>query len=256
MISKSQANLFKNAVFMHLDNHIKVKAPLPISWECQYCYENHSMNLLENVAKVEMNYNATIAQPHLALLDEKENIVIAIDFPSKKLPANAALIYIENYIIYIQILLDKKSDIKNIGEMIYSPSFVSLCLNPSCPDCGKHLHKKQIIVATTDCWSCEAPMKFAYWTAGGRYGTPADFDAADIEFAASKGVRFTSQHSPFQNEYNANTCNSCGKHIGDFYLHDYYGSVPAETFEVGYYCVNCTEAVLDMYKEPDGNDAD
>jgi len=255
MITKSQAKLFKNALFAHLDNHIKRNAPFHISWECHYCDEKHSKNLLENIARVEMDYDATIAQPHLALLDEKENIVIAIHIPSKKLPAGEyATIYTENDIIYIQLLPEKNSSPDNIGEELHSPSFVSLCFNPACPHCGNHMHKKQIIVATIDCWHCKSNMKFAYWTAGGRHGTPADFDVADIELAASKGVHFSIQHSPIQNEYYANTCTTCGSFMGDMFVHDYYGSVPAETFEAGYHCMNCNQPVFDMNQEPDNDD--
>ncbi|MFT3932830.1 MAG: hypothetical protein QM726_04365 [Chitinophagaceae bacterium] len=240
MLTKSQATKLKKAVFALLEDHIIRKAPIVINWQCEYCYETHTLNLLDKAVSVKIDYDATIAQPPIALLDEKENMVIAIDIPYKKTPAEeASIIYNENEIVYIQLKPEKNQSLENIYAIITSPFFVSLCFNPTCPDCGQHLHKKEIIVATIECWACSAPMQLAYWTAGGRNGTSADFNETDLELAKSKGVIFTRRHSPFASDYDANTCGSCGKHVGEGYVHNYYYSTPAQTFEAGYHCMNC-----------------
>lgn len=255
MITKTQAKLFRNAAFALIDKHIGNKTPIQISWSCQLCNELHSMNLLDKIVKVVMDYDASFAQPDLALLDQNENIAIAIGIPLKKKRSNdLSLIYTENDCVYIQFDLEKNNNIEDIEKILSLPSVVSLCFSPKCPRCGTHMYKKQIIVVNTECWSCDSPMKIAYMTAGGKNETSAFFDATDLALAESKGVHFSIRQSPIQGEYHANTCTSCGKHTGDFHMHNYYDIVPVETFDAGYYCMKCTEPIYDENEPIDNED--
>ena len=97
------------------------------------------------------------------------------------------------------------------------------------------------------CWKCSAVMKVAGIEKAGHTGGPAEFSDEEIEIARGKGVNIREQYSKTMNEkYLANTCR-CGAFVGEHYLFtDYiapasYGSLPSQSFEIGYHCENCIE---------------
>ena len=74
------------------------------------------------------------------------------------------------------------------------------------------------------CWKCKQQMKVAlirgdFEKRGGSTSGPKTFTSEEIEIASSKGVFMNEQYSGSINDsYLANTCNSCGSFVGEFFL--------------------------------------
>lgn len=240
--------LFKNLLGDKIKQHITSQTPLPISWECKYCYDRHSGNLLKKATSVRVEHNLTICQPDIALFATDGSVFAVIEVVVTHKPEESVLkFYNENNIILIQINLTSDVDIENLDSKIANPDFVATCFNPKCKRCGQYQQKTKMTVIDGPCWKCGAKMKVAMvhgtQLSGGSHIGPDRFTKKEIEFATSKGVLIRKQYSRTVNQkYLANTCTKCGTFVGDHYLFTSYcapaayGELPSTEYEIGFHC--------------------
>jgi hypothetical protein len=229
--------------------------PLRFSWDCSHCNSVHLGNLLKRAKTVEVEYDLVTCRPDLALLDAEGRVVVAIEIVVTHAPEEAAQkFYKDNNIVLVRIDLKSEEDLMKIGAKVGHPDYVSICFNPSCKKCGKHLQKKLMTVIDGPCWKCGSDMKIAYISSGsggmirgsGQHLSPSEFEPEEISFARSKGVVLKNKYSNVtHSSYLANSCMKCGRFAGDFHLFSQYiapacyGELPSQTFEIGYHCEEC-----------------
>lgn len=254
---------FKNLLADKLQQHISTQTPLPISWLCKYCYDPHSGNLLKKIKSVKVEYNLTVCQPDIALLDNDDNVFAVVEVVVTHKPEeNVIKYYTENNIILVQINLKSDKDIDDLEQKISKPDFVGTCFNPKCDKCGNYKHITRMIIVDGCCWKCKSKMKVAcIMNDMGRGGTivgPEEFSPQEVEFAQSKGAIIKYNFSQTQRrKYLSNTCPKCGRFIGEFYLFTQYGQ-PADcgelSYDIGYHCDYCINEAHKKEMEDDGDD--
>lgn len=258
---------FKNLVADKIRKQIENNLPLPLSWHCRYCGEKHTGNLLKKIRDAKVEYNLTVCQPDIALIDGENKVFAAIEIVVTHKPEESTLqFYSDNNIILIQINLTSDQDIDLIDSKLSNPDFVSTCFNPACKTCGSYQQKKIMTIIDGPCWKCDSIMKVAaISSSNGGYVRkcsnnlrPGDFTEEEIAFALSKGVILKEQFSRTVNDsYVANTCGKCGAFAGDFYLFTQYiapagyGGLPSQRFPIGYRCERCDNLNHEGSKEKD-----
>jgi hypothetical protein len=244
---------FKNLLVNKLNKHIENKTLLEFNWECEFCFEYHSGNLLKKIKTVKLEYYLKECRPDIALIDFNDNVFAVIEIVVTHKPEEKVIeFYKKNEIILIQINLKSDEDINQVNEKINAPDIVKTCFNPKCKNCDNFLHKTKMTIINGDCWKCKKSMKVAVVEGGivrgGNCVGPEKFSNQEIEFATSKGVIIKKHYSKtVKEEYLANTCLNCGNFAGEFYLFtEYlapasYGELTSESFNVGYNCNSCVK---------------
>lgn len=244
---------FKNLLAASLQQHIISQTPLPILWSCKFCHDPHSGNLLKKIKSVNIEYNLTVCQPDIALLDYYDNVFAVIEVVVTHKPEeNTLKYYAENNIIMIQINLKSDKDIDDLEAKISFPDYVSTCFNPKCKKCGHYQQITRMIIVDGFCWKCNSEMKVAAIVGdmerGGSTAGPDDFSSKEVEFAKSKGAIIKYHYSKTeQRKYLANTCPKCGRFAGNFFLFSQYiqpadvGELSSESFDIGFHCDYCIE---------------
>lgn len=246
---------FKNLLADKIQKYIITKTPLHFSWNCEFCGEKHSGNLLKKIKNVKIEHNLTVCKPDIALLEDNEKVFCVIEvIVTHKPEKNALKYYKDNNIILIQINLTSDKDIDELDNKISQPSKVETCFNPKCNSCGHYQSKKIMTIIDGACWKCDNIMKIATISTssggsvrgGGNHLAPSKFTLDEINFAKSKGVVLKTQYcKTVQGKYVANSCTKCGSFAGDFHLFiEYiapasYGELPSQAFEIGYHCDHC-----------------
>lgn len=244
---------FKNLLFKYIEERIQTNTPLKFSWECKYCHESHSGNLLKNIKSVKLEHNLNICKPDIALLDKDNKVFAVIEVVVTHKPEEEVLkFYSVNNIILIQINLTSDKDIDELENKISNPDIVYTCFNPKCVKCGYYLHKTKMTIIEGNCWKCNSKMKVAIVEGGedreSSHAGPDKFTKQEIDFAKNKGVIIKEHYSKTASEkYLANTCGNCGTFIGKFLIFSDYiapamhGDFPYETYHIGYHCDHCFE---------------
>jgi hypothetical protein len=234
---------FKKMLLDKIKNCISNKLPINMTWKCNHCHEEHGGNLLKRAFDVKDEYDMETCKPDIALFDEKRNVFAVIEIIVTHEPEDTAINYYKtNNIILIQIRLDSEDDLENIDGKIEKPSEVDFCVNPKCSNCGSYMLKKNLIVVTNNCYSCEKPMKICYIDKSFIIKSPSSFNDKEINLAKSKGVMLKMCFSQTSQEtYLANKCPNCWAFIGDFYLHDYISEHNKQIYFAGYYCDKCDD---------------
>jgi len=248
---------FKNLLADKLRQHITTQTPLPISWQCEYCYDGHTGNLLKKIKAVKVEHNMTVCQPDIALFDGDDKVFAAVEIVVTHKPEeNVLKFYHDNNIILIQINLTSDKDIDELENKIAKPDFVGTCFNPKCKTCGHYQQKTTMTIVDGPCWKCGSTMKVAVVEGGMERGGSSsgadEFTSQEIEFAKSKGAIIKVHYSKTMHEkYLANTCTKCGTFAGNFYLFTQYlqpasmGELPSETYDMGYHCDHCIEVAFE-----------
>jgi Competence protein CoiA-like family len=252
---------FKNLLLNKLNRHLENKTILEFNWECEYCFDYHSGNLLKKIKTVKLEYYLKECRPDIALLDFNDKVFAIIEIVVTHKPEEKVIeFYKKNEIILIQINLKSDEDINQVDEKINTPDIVKTCFNPKCKICNNFLHKTKMTIVDGDCWKCKKTMKVAVVEGGlersGSCVGPEKFSKKEIEFATSKGVIIREHYSNVVKEkYLANTCSSCGTFAGNFYLYKEYfspaqtGELDSVTYDVGHNCNNCVKIIESNKKE-------
>lgn len=123
-------NTFKIKTLEYLNEIISKGLPLNINWKCNYCNNEHNLNLIGfSEAKVEFNMKECI--PDIALFDRNGRIVMVIEIVYKHPPEDKVIkFYKNNKIILNQIIIYSEDDLINVENKIKNPSSVDLCIKP------------------------------------------------------------------------------------------------------------------------------
>lgn len=239
---------FKCLLAEKIKSHLQTSEPMPICWECDFCGEEHSGNLLKKVVGVKVECHLGDCQPDIVLFDAQNKPFAVIEVVVTHKPdENVLKFYRCNNIILLQINLTSESDIDCLNDKISRPDIVETCYNPRCGICGGFMQKKKMLVIDGPCWKCHRTMKIAVISTGiGGILKPSKFTDCDTSFAKSKGVLLKTRYSKtVAGKYTANTCGRCGAFAGDFFLFtEYiapagYGDLPEREFDMGFYCAKC-----------------
>jgi hypothetical protein len=119
---------FKEILVKKIKNYIEKKNSINMKWECNYCDEEHSGNLLKKTYFVKMEHDLKKCRPDIALFDKNQNVYAVIEIVVEHKPEQSTLdFYNENNIILIQYNLTSDEDIKNMDNIIKEPNHVANC---------------------------------------------------------------------------------------------------------------------------------
>ncbi len=248
---------FKNLLASKVEQHLESKKALPISWLCEYCFSNHSGDLLKKIKSVKIEHNLIACKPDIALLGNDGNVHAVIEVVVTHKPEESALKYYQaNNIVLIQINVTSDKDIDDLENKISNPDIVRACFNPKCEDCGNHKHKVQMTIVDGFCWKCGAAMKAAIIEDG--QDRDVEFTNEEIQFAKSKDAIIQLHYSQtVHRKYLANSCTSCDAFVGNHYLDEQFlepamrGEYEFETYDISYYCNYCLNSGEGYTKEFD-----
>ena len=182
---------FKLLLLQHIRDSIANKTPINIEWECTYCHEKHTGNLIQYIANAQEEYQMENCRADIALLGKESKPIAVIEIVVTHKPEEAALAYYkENKIILIQIELDSDEDLYNIETKTNKPSSIDYCFNPQCPNIGGYIYYRKPSLFKKKCGihfmlTCYAEVVHYF---GSFHST--DLTDKEIEFAYKNGVRF------------------------------------------------------------------
>ncbi len=236
--------LFKTKLYKIIKKSIQTKKDLLISWDCNFCAETHSGNLLKKVRNIKKDYVYNNVNLDIAFFDDKNRLFMAINIIKSDREINKK----ENNIIFLYI----KSDINykdlehSILNKLKTPYYVDFCFSPKCKKCNSYMQKRFLKVIDSKCWKCNAPIKIAVVEILGNDNPPENFTQDDIQLAISKNVFLKKQYSKtIKRTYLANTCKTCNSFIGSHFLFTeyvapaFYGELKMNTYHSGYVCPKC-----------------
>ncbi len=254
---------FKQLFFQKIVRLLRGDGDLPVKWNCSYCDQIHTGNLLKTASDVRMEYDIGVCQPDIALFDIKGNLILVIEVVVTHQPEEAAKKYYnDNGIGLVEIHLMSDQDLCIIDQDLLVPTAVNLCRNPKCAICGQYMAQMRIAIYRTICWKCRTVMNAVIAHDPYRLqGNPISLTKEEFEFARTKGVILKEQHSNIiHDKYVASTCPRCHRFIGDYYAVEQYGEsnydgsrekylqdrkhgFKSGIYHTGYYCEECDKAV-------------
>jgi len=182
---------FKLLLLQHIKKHIADKSPINIEWECIYCHEKHTGNLIQYVANAQDEYQMEKCRADIALLGQEGKPIAVVEIVVTHKPEEATLLYYkENKIILIQIELDSEEDLYNIGAKLNKPTSIDYCFNPKCPNIGEYIYNRRAITFNKQCnfhimRTCIAEINHYFGSLNS-----TDFTDEEIELAKKNNVKF------------------------------------------------------------------
>lgn len=180
---------FKKNLTNLLNSHLSEKKELIINWNCVACTGQNQANLLTKVTSAREEYNLSVCQPDIALLDSDDNVIAVIEIVVTHSPEEEAVQYYqENEIILVQINLSSDEDLSRIEEKINYPDIIDYCLSPRCLHAERYAIKRVVFAYIDKCNRCfaqrhrfkiEANCAFGIWQT-------LDFIDDEIELVKSK----------------------------------------------------------------------
>lgn len=242
---------FKSKCAEYIREKMSAKAELFFEWECKKCDENHRGNLLKKAVRVEEEYDLEVCKPDIALLDDAGKVIIVIEVVVSHKPEPVVLQYYEeNKIACLQIKVEEFKDCEKIEHKLSCPTEVNLCVNPSCPNCGKAMYRAKLVTVVTKCYKCSNDIRIAMKVAANNVQSPMYFSEKEVAIARSLGAKIEWRYSQTRKDnYFANVCGYCNAIIGDFYMHEYYHLPHEKEVNLGNVCFRCAEEKVRMKQE-------
>ncbi len=233
----------KKLLYNRIEKQIKHAKALPIKWECVYCREEHSGNLLKKASTVTLETKIGDCRPDLIISDADGKPLAFIEIVVTHEPEENVVEYCNNNkITLVYFKIRNARDLLALDiETPLRPRFVDLCRNPQCDICGSVLTKAELHIINTSCRRCGFDMKTAVVSSCGNIAGPEVLSTEHIKMAEDEGVYISHQYShTSQRSYYANTCPSCGTFIGAPYLR-YFSALIREKqgHEVENVCMKC-----------------
>ncbi len=133
---------FKERCVEVINKFILSQKDLFFVWRCKKCTGQHRTNLLENVSKVELEYDLKVCRPDIALLDSNDKLIVVIEIIVTHNPEPKVMQYYEdNNIICLLVNINDFQDCENIQSKLSHPTEtllpISSCnvkLKPSKPN--------------------------------------------------------------------------------------------------------------------------
>lgn len=250
---------FKNRAFRLLQDYLKRNNPLPLSWECDFCRDRHTGNLLRRANQVELEYDLREVRPDIALVDTLGRVYAVIEVVVTHEPGENALEYYrKNDIHVVEVHLKSDLDLGKVELKLARPTHVGFCPNPQCEFCNHHMNKVSlVIIIDARCWRCGDPVKLAVLRAvssvhgnatfylGVDDAHSLNFNKEEVELAKQMGVVLTPDKGDTFLTWGEkrSTCTTCKAPVGAHYLGDYLkdayaGKLEYKITDASYECVN------------------
>lgn len=258
---------------------------LLVEMNCNECPDDHTYDLVQNVATIEASPHLGGIYPDLVCYDLHGEPVTFVEVvltnePSEQVRQYAVKHGINLYEVHLkkvaaqswervekrkarreaQEALAVKRRLQDLGAgKIRIDEHNQLCLRPRCDDCEAPLPERTILISVTNCWKCEASVTAATGAiSGSRWGDgglePSSFTKAEQEFAASHGAILQRRFSATLGAKDVyNVCPQCDRIQGNWYFyadpyHDRYMIQKAERKAYGP-CDRCAERTCPTHGE-------
>lgn len=148
--SESDIHKFaKQGVCDILHSAIENRHDLFISWTCPKCGMDFKANLLTRAKSVVMEKNLGEAQADVALLDENENVIFAIEIVyTHDVESKTLEFYEDNRIVLIRIVIRSAEDCNDLMHKLQYPDSVNVCFKANCTNCQSQQQFRKIIKIT------------------------------------------------------------------------------------------------------------
>ena len=183
---------FKLLLLQYIKQHIADDTLINIEWECNYCHEKHTGNLVQCATDAIDEFHMEKCRADIALLGQEGKPYAVIEIIVTHKPEEATIeFYKNNKISLIQIELDSDDDLDNVEAKISKPASIDYCFNYKCPNIGNYAFQRDIKVIVKNCGHFHQMLSLEagiFHNFGAIF--PTDFTDEEIEFAKSKGVIF------------------------------------------------------------------
>lgn len=242
---------FKNRLAETIEQYLSDSKELILSWECSYCYRDHTGNLIKTARRVALEHWLGECRPDVALLNDSGKLVAAIEVVVTHRPEESVReFYRQNKIVLIELHLKSETDLDNVIEKLANADVVDVCLNGGrCPKCFYFQQPIVMRIIDVSCHSCNSKIRVPFIEgdhARGSHIGPDGFSQEERELAKSHGAKIEWQYSRTLNtKYWAATCGRCNKFVGRNYLFTSYvslanyGEYQSTEIPLGYFCENC-----------------
>ena len=120
-----------------------------ISWTCPKCGMEFKANLLTRAKSVVMEKNLGEAQADVALLDENEKVMFAIEIVyTHDVESKTLEFYEDNRVVLIRIVIRSAEDCNDLMHKLQYPDSVNVCFKANCPNCQSQQQFRKIIKIT------------------------------------------------------------------------------------------------------------
>ncbi len=211
----------KRAALKAVRDRIKRREPVRVTWKCEHCREQHTIEIGETAVKCVAEYRMSGARADIALLGPRQELLAVIEVVVTHKPTEGVRdVYKKKAALLVEMMFRDDRELAVFGEAVWPVKFDG-CEEERCPDCGAYLLRRTVHVVDGDCWSCKRKMPIAYVFGPLAHG-PESFLPCEIEAATAMGASLKQCYSRTVGEtYLANTC-QCGSFCGEFYIHDYW----------------------------------
>jgi len=183
---------FKLLLLEKIRKHITEKSPINIEWECIYCHEKHTGNLIQYAVETQDEYKMEKCRADIALLNQDSKPFAVIEIVVTHKPDEEVIeFYKQNKIILIQIELDSEDDLDKIEAKINIPTSIDYCFSLKCPNIDNYAYQRRAVAFNKKCGNFHI-MRTCIAETYHYFGlhTSDDFKDEEIEFAKSNGVTF------------------------------------------------------------------
>lgn len=182
---------FKKMLVDRLQTFRSAQAPFPISWCCTTCKHSYVENLLGRTESIREEFPLGLCRPDIALLDDHERVLVAIEIVVTHAPEDTTLgYYRENGIALVQINLESEKDLTKVDEIAQNPSFVGVCTNHCCINCDKQSSSTRAVVfQAVPCPRCGSPIEKYFIKFDSVFGRSVVSDFSDEEIELVKSTR-------------------------------------------------------------------
>jgi len=237
--------LGKRLLHRRITAAIESRQPLPITWQCQQCGDQHDGNLVKAAETAALERDLGVCRPDVTLLTSNGVPAAFVEVVVSHRPDENVLAYAARHdVVLVEFHVNKAGDLESIARSpLLRPTSIDLCLRPKCSTCDRPLGRKVLHVVDAECWKCHAPVKVAMLDVDGSMEGPEDFGDRDAAVAREQGAILKKNYSKTRDGwYLSNSCRRCGAFVGRFYLHDYWHLMTSENgHEAGYTCTECRE---------------
>ncbi len=239
---------FKRLLFDRITDCLKAGTALDLSWECVYCFQVHTGNLLKVARHAALERSLGECRPDIILFDGSNRAIAAIEVVVNHKPDEAArAYYVKCQIILIELHLVSEADLENLDNKLVNADHVQLCVNRKrCSVCGHFRQPVMLRIVETSCYKCNSKMRFPFIEGDhsrGSHTGPERFTTKELMLARDNGALIEWQYSRTLNtKYWAATCSRCRSFIGAHYLlTTVLDGTPVADVPLGYFCEYCNE---------------
>jgi hypothetical protein len=239
--------LAKQIVAELLRAKMSAGAPVPFTWKCLQCTEDHAGNLLKRAAAINVEQVIRNIRPDIMISDQGGNPRVAIEIVFSHPPDPEMLAFCKQQDIHVvEIHLNSDSDLDYLHELVAKPSVVRACRNPICSSCNGRQRTKKLLIVSGPCWRCQSPIRVAGIDSDYGIIGPERFSEDERRIAQSHGVIFRRRFiESYDKKVWVNNCSFCPGFVGPGHLDEQYmtpaemGRYELEKFKIGHYCPSC-----------------